>query len=734
MNAVNYSRRNFLRTTGVAGGGLVIGVSLVGCGGASTPALIGGTGSLVPNAFLEITPENLIRFVCPRDEMGQGVTTGLTTLIAEELDVPPADIEIALAGPHRAYVNPAFSVQATGGSSSINAHFTQLRQVGADVRALLLQAASKDLGVPLASLNTDDAHVLAGEARHPYGDFVATASELPLPEESPLKPTSEFKYIGKDFPRLDGMDKATGRTEFGIDVEVPGMLRAVVRKPPVIGGRVTSLNAEVAKAMPGVAHIVEIEAGVAVVSEKYWQAKKAADALEIEWSLPELAKVDSELVARDYLEAMNSEEGDATGEQGDLSAGFEAAAEVVENDYWTPYLAHAPLEPMNAVVHIEEDRASVWTGTQGIVAARSIVSKVSGLDAEHVQAHSTYLGGGFGRRGTLTHVAEAAHISKATGKPIQVLWSREDDTKSGFFRPASLVRIKAGMDDAGHISAWFAKRVGGNITPELVKNSLPIILPSAVPKGVVNWATGVVEGAMDGWVVDGVSVEGLYEDYDFPNREVRHITKDHGLPLAYWRSVGHSFTAFAKETMIDELAERGGLDAVEFRLANTANNPRLQNVIKVAGERMRAMRPAPGRHLGFAAHHSYKTDVAEVAEVSIENGVIRVHKVLCVVDCGLAVNPDMVRAQMEGAIMFGLTAALHGEISLEAGEVKQSNFHDYPILRMNEAPDVEVVMMSTDAHPTGVGEPGLPPIAPAVANAVYAATGQRLRSLPLKLA
>ena len=734
MSAVNFNRRHFLKTTGVAGGGLVVGVSLAGCGGASLPAFSGAPGSLVPNAFLEITPENLFRFMCPRDEMGQGVTTGLTTLIAEELDVALSRFEIALAGPHRDYNNPAFGTQATGGSSSINAHFTQLRQVGADVRALLLQAASKDLGVPVSVLGTDDGHVVTGDGRHPYGDFVASASALPLPEGSPLKRSSEFKYIGKDFPRLDGIDKATGRTEFGIDVEVPGMLRAVVRRCPVIGGTVKSFTSDAARAMPGVSHVVEIDAGVAVVAEKYWQAKKAAETLDIEWTLPALAEVDSARVESEYRHAMNTEAGDATGEQGDLSAGFEAATEIVENDYWTPYLAHAPLEPMNAVVHVQGKRASVWCGTQGISVARSLVAKTAGIDSEDVQAHSTYLGGGFGRRGTLTQIAEATQVSMATGKPIQVLWSREDDMKSGFFRPASLVRIKAGIDDSGQISAWSAKRVGGNIIPEIVKHALPLFVPSLVPDGVVDWISGVVEGAMDGWVLDGLSVEGLYEDYDFPNREVRHVTKDHGLPLTFWRSVGHSFTAFAKETMIDELAERGQLDAVEFRLANTRCNPRLQNVIKVAGERMRMMRPQPGRALGFAAHHSYKTDVAEIAEVSVENGTIRVHRVLCVVDCGIAVNPDVVRAQMEGAIMFGLTAALHGEISLDAGEVKQSNFHDYPILRMNEAPQVEVVIIESDAHPTGVGEPGLPPIAPAVANAVYAATGQRLRSLPLRLA
>ncbi len=732
MSATNFSRRGFLKTTGAAGGGLVIGFSLAGCAESASP-ISAEAGSLVPNAFLEITPGNIIRFFCPRDEMGQGVTTGLTTLVAEELDVDPRRIEIELAGPHPDYVNPAFGLQSTGGSTSMLVHFLQLRQMGADVRRLLLDAAAQDLGVPVSSLSTEDGHVVSNGARHPYGSFAATASALPLPEESPLKPANEFKYIGKEFPRLDGMDKSTGVSVYGIDVEVPGMLRAVVRRSPVIGGALASLNKTAAASMPGVTRVVEIDAGVAVVAERYWQAKKAAEKLEIDWAPAELSEVDTARIKSDYQRAMEQDQGDATAEKGDLAAGFEAAAVVVENDYWAPYLAHAPMEPMNAVAHVQGDHADVWCGTQGIGAAQKIVARLANLDIDKVRAHSVYLGGGFGRRATLTHVVEATQISLATGKPIQVLWSREDDLKSGVFRPASLMRIKAGVDRDGRISAWQAKRVGGNVAPGMLKVFLPAALPTMISDGVIDWISGMAEGAMDGWVVDPTSIEGLYEDYDLPNREVRHVTMDHGLPLTVWRSVGHSFTAFAKETVIDELAQHSRLDAVEIRLRNTQNKPRLNQVIKVAGERMREMNPAPGHFLGFAAHHSFETDVAEVAEVSVENGKIRVHRVLCVVNCGVAVNPDIVRAQMEGAIMFGLTAALHGQIDLDHGEVTQSNFHDYPILRMNEAPDVEVIIIDSDAHPTGVGEPGLPPIAPAVANAVYAATGQRLRSLPLRL-
>ncbi|MFK7913876.1 MAG: xanthine dehydrogenase family protein molybdopterin-binding subunit, partial [Pseudomonadales bacterium] len=487
-----------------------------------------------------------------------------------------------------------------------------------------------------------------------------------------------------------------------------------------------------ALAIAGVLDVVEIASGIAVVAEKYWTAKKGAAALQVEWHLPELAAYSSAQIKADYKAAL-AEEGSVTADEGDLDAGFANATHVVESQYWAPYLAHAPMEPMNAIVRIENGEADVWTGSQGTPVPQGLVARYAGLDKDKVRSHNTYLGGAFGRRATLTHVIEATQVAVATNKPIQVVWSREDDIQSGIYRPASLMQIKAGVDDQGKISAWDATRVGGNITPETLANMMPGFLPTAVGEGVIDWMVGVADSTLSGWVVDTSSVEGLYEDYDLSNRAVRHVTKDHGLPLTFWRSVGHSYTAFAKEALIDELAEAAGMDPVAFRLNNTKDKPRLHNVIKVAGEHMQRMQPAPGRSLGFAAHSSFSTDVAEVAEVSVDNGVIKVHKVLCVVDCGVAVNPDIVRAQMEGAVMYGLTAALHGNLELENGAIKESNFHDYPILRMNEAPEVEVVIIDSAADPTGVGEPGLPPIAPAVANAVYAATGQRLRSLPLRV-
>ncbi len=726
------TRRKFLKASGVAGGGLIVGFGLGGCGSSRLP-IESEPGSVVLNAFLQITQENAVRFYCPRDEMGQGVTTGLATLIGEELDVAPWRMEILFPGPHRAYANPEFGVQATGGSTSIKAHYRQLREVGARCRALLLQAAARDLGLPASRLGTEDGSVIAEGEQYPYGAFAVTAGGLEMPEAPPLKPSSDFKYIGKHFPRVDGMAKATGTATFGIDVDIPGMYRAVVRRCPVAGGTLKSVKTAAALAQPGVTDVVEVATGVAVVATGFWQARKGADALEIEWNLPELANLNTADVKADYARALEEDDGVDGEERGDVEAAFAAAETVVEHDYWAPYLAHAPMEPMNAVVRIENGEADVWTGTQGIPAAQGLVARFAGLDRDRVRAHSVWLGGGFGRRATLTHVVETTQAAVATGKPIHLMWTREDDIRHGCFRPASLMRIKAGLDADGQLTAWQARRVGGNITPDLLANTMPAMLPPMFGEDVVDWVAGLAGHAFGNWVVDGVSIEGLHEDYEMANLRVRHITCDHGLPLAYWRSVGHSYTAFAKETMVDELAEAVGMDPVAFRLRHTRGKPRLNRVIRVAGERMAKMRPPAGRHLGFAAHQSFQTDVAEIAEVSVVDKVIRVHRVLCVVDCGLAVNPDIVRAQMEGAIMYGLTAALYGNLELVNGEISESNFHDYPILRMNEAPEVEVVVVDSDDDPTGVGEPGLPPIAPAVANALYAATGKRLRSLPLQL-
>ena len=732
MSAMNMSRRQFLKTTGILGGGLVIGFSMTGCSSSELPIVLAPQG-FVPNAFLQIMPDNGIRFYCPRDEMGQGVTTGLSTPIGEELDVHPKDMVILFAGVHSDYNNPDFGVQGTGGSSSLKAHYLQLRQVGANTRGLLVAAAAQDLGVPASAISTRDGHIVVAGQQYPYGQFVQTAAGLEAPTAAPMKSNNEFRYIGQEFARVDAAAKSTGTAEFGIDIDIPNMHHAVVRRSPVAGAKLKSVDKSAALNMPGVTDVIEISSGVAVVAEKYWQAKTAAAKLAPVWEEVALSKINSSDVRADYNQAMQQDDGVVDTDEGDVQAGLAAADHIVEAEYWAPFLAHAPLEPMNAVVRIENGEADVWSGTQGIVAAQGLVSRFSGIPVENVRAHNTYLGGAFGRRGTLTHVIEATEVAVASNKPIHLLWSREDDIQNGVYRPASLMKIKAGVKNDGRITAWQAKRVGGNITPKTLQNMMPALFPG-LNDGTIDFMVGLSQDIFAGWMVDHASVEGLYEDYDTDNKTVNHVTVEHDIPLTFWRSVGHSYTSFAKEGITDELAEKAGMDPVAFRLKNTQGNPRLQNVIRVAQQHMRTMQPAAGRFLGFAAHNSFATDVAEIAEVSVVGKTIRVHKVTCIVDCGIAVNPDIVRGQMEGAVMFGLTAALYGDLELAQGAFKQSNFHDYPILKMSEAPQVEVIIIDSGTAPTGVGEPGLPPIAPAVASAVYQATGQRLRSLPLKIA
>ena len=735
MNRQQLSRRQFIKLTGYTGTGLVLGASLSGCSDAPL-AINGGPGVFTPDSFIQITADNVVNFFCPRQEIGQGITTGLATLVAEELDVVPGEIQIHLVGAHPDYANPDFGVQATGGSTSMNVHYLPLRQLGANARSMILQAASEALGVSVGQMATDNAHVLAGGQSYPYSQFAEAANKVQLDNDAPLKEKALFKHIGSNFPRLDAVGKATGTTQYGIDVQIPNMHYAVVSRPPVIGSTVLSVDASKTSTMPGVTDVVEIASGVAVVAEKYWQARKAVKELVVEWRIPErLGSTSTENIKSDYRNALDTGEGvradDA--EVGDVQTALANASTVLEQDYWTPFLAHAPMEPMNAVVHVHGESAEVWTGSQGPEGVEGLVARHAGVSKDKVTVHSQYSGGGFGRRGALTHIVEATQTAVAANKPVKLIWSREDDVQGGLYRPASMMRIKAGISANGNLTAWDARRAGANITPYTLSLMMPGLLPSGVPELVIDWAVNLSHKAMSDWTVDAGSIEGLFGEYDAANSAVTHITQEHGMPVLFWRSVGHSYTAFAVESMMDELAHAAGLDPVQFRIDNLKGNPRLQNVLRVMAAEVSSVELTEGRVLGFAAHKSFGSYVAQAAEVSVNNGQIRVHNVHCVVDCGTVVNPDIVRAQVEGSVMYGLTAALYGNLDLDKGQVLQSNFHDYPILRMDEAPAVSVTLIDSDQLPTGMGEPALPPIAPAVANAVFKATGQRLRSLPLQL-
>ncbi|WP_257286309.1 xanthine dehydrogenase family protein molybdopterin-binding subunit [Endozoicomonas sp. SESOKO1] len=734
----NSSRRNFLKNLGIVGGGLVVGIPLTGCASVQLPNTM--DSDLQPNALLQITANNDIYFYLPRSEMGQGVYTGLTTVLAEELDVHPGKIKVKNVGAHDEYANPEYGLQLTGGSNSIRTHFIPLRQMAANVRMVIRQAAAQELQLPLDQIQTDDGMIVANGKKWPYGAFSEVAAHLSLPEETPIKKKSDFKYIGKHSKRLDSVAKSTGSAEFGLDVEFAGLHRAALKRCPVLGGTVKSFDDSKAKSMPGVKAVVSIFNGVAVVADHYYQAKAALPVLDVQWELPEtLSDFSSDSTEAGngkqlFKDALDSDEADNAYQEGNGREALTTSDTVVSAEYWAPYLAHATMEPMNCTAKFTGDQLEIWTGCQNPGVAAKLAAFYGDVAKEDVTVHSTFLGGGFGRRIANDYVAEAVSIAKASGLAVQLIWSREDDTKHDYYRPATMAEFQIGLDKNGNIDSWNVKRSGPNILPYTMDEVADAMMPGFLPDGMVDWISKAGFSLFDGWTVDPTSVEGLFEDYDANHKSADHVTVDPGLPVGFWRSVGHSFSGFFKESMMDEVAILQQQDPVAYRLKHLKHNPRLANTLKLAAEKAGWGKPLPkGHYHGVAVHSSFLSYVTEIAEVSVNNGQINVHKVTCVVDCGLAVNPEIVIQQMESGILFGLTAALYGEITVKDGAVVQSNFHDYPMLRMHESPDIEVVIVESDEAPTGVGEPGLPPIAGAVGNAIFAATGRRLRSLPLKL-
>ncbi len=737
---LSLSRRGFLKVSGLAAGGLIVGTSLSGCSSANKP--IPYAKDFHPNAFIQITKAGEVVLFIPNAEMGQGITMGLSTLVAEELDMNPASIQTEFAGVHKDYDMPGYGMQITGGSTTIKARYIPLREAAASVRELILEAVAQSLNLPKSELRLQNGKVLHGENKHELTGFIERAKTLPIPKNVVLKKSSEFKWIGKDkTPRVDALAKVTGTAQFGIDVQLPNAKVAVVKSSPVIGGKLVSFDANSIRDMPGVKHIVTVYNGVAVVADSYWQARQVADKLNIQWENTELAGYSTPDVDNALADALENEEGLEAHIDG---KGAEALAEVSKThtaQYKAPYLAHATMEPMNCTVQIkggpqEERIMEIWIPTQAPGVAAQIASEFTGISRENIQIHTTFLGGGFGRRLGHDYLAQASQIALATGETIKLIWSREDDMQNDYYRPASWANFKAGLDENGNLQSFNVKRAGPNILPYFVDEALGAMLPEALPNGFVDWLSKRPYGIFKNWMADESGLEGLYEDYQVTNKEVRQVTVDPGLRLGFWRSVGHSFSGFFKESFIDELAHETRTDPLEFRLKHLNTNPRLKNVLQLAAEKAgwnSNKQIQPGRYLGLAAHKSFNSYVAEVAEVSVEGNQINVHKVTCVVDCGVAVNPDIVKAQMESGINFGLSAALYQEITLKNGVVEQSNFDDFPMLRMSEAPEINVIIVDSEEAPTGVGEPGLPPIAPAVANAIFAATGKRLRELPLRL-
>jgi isoquinoline 1-oxidoreductase beta subunit len=669
--------------------------------------------------------------------MGQGTTTGLTTLLAEELEVKPAGILIKYAPVDSVYRNPDYGLQMTGGSNSISSSWVQIREAGATAREMLVAAAAKVFGVPTSQCIAESGRVLlqGKDKSLSYGELAALAASESVPAKPKLKKASEFRYIGKQNARLDISGKVNGRTAYGIDTEVDGMAYAVVSRCPVLGGKVKSFNADKALEAKGVVAVFEIYNGIAVVAEQYWQARKAQNVLEIVWDEGALATLSSDDMFSVFKKAAIDDEGDYAREEGDFDEALEQAARTIEVEYQTPFLAHATLEPMNCVVEVNDKTARVWAPTQAPDLARIAVARVTDLSPDDVAVKVTAIGGGFGRRLTQDFIEEAAAVAYQAKRPIKLMWSREEDTQHDWYRPATYHKLRATLSQSGEVTGWDHQIVAPNLLDWYIRDAAPAQYPWA-PKFMYG-VLGSVGLAMQGIAVpnDETAVEGAVSvPYNIANLQVRHTHADVGVPVSFWRSVGHSQNAFYVESFIDELAHEIAIDPYLFRHSLLQSHPRHQKVLDLVAERAGWNTALPeGRYRGIAVHESFRSYVAQVVELSIENSAIKVHRVVCVVDCGIVVNPDIVKGQMEGGIIFALTAALYGEISLKNGRVEQSNFDDYALLRMDETPTIEVHLLESNESPSGVGEPSVPPLAPALGNAVFAATGKRLRSLPLRL-
>ena len=721
MTTNEINRRYFLRAGAAAGGGLLIGLYLPKAAragrdaGVPQPGMAALPATFAPNAFVRIGTDEIVTVIVNKSEMGQGVYTSLPMLLAEELEADWSKIKVESAPVDAAYNHPVFGMQITGGSTSTASEWERFRKAGATARVMLIDAAAQKWNVDAKGLLAEKGFVVnpVNGQRASFGSLADAAAKIEPPKDVPLKDPKDFKLIGKPTRRLDTPAKVNGTAQFGLDVKIPGMLTALIARSPVFGGKVASFNAESAKAVPGVRNVIQVPSGVAVIADGFWPAKLGRDKLEIKWDEGPGANVSTTGMREQYANLAKSP-GMIARKVGDPVKALASAGRVITAEYEVPYLSHAMMEPLNCVVDLRSDQCEIWTGTQFQTGDRAAAAAVAGLKPEQVQIHTPLLGGGFGRRANPASdfVVEAVQVAKAAQAPVKVVWTREDDMHGGYYRPMWYDRMSAGFDGSGNPIAWTHTIVGQSImegTPfaMMIKNG-----------------------------IDEASVEGAADLlYGIPNLQVDLHTTRNSVPVLWWRSVGHSHNGFAVEAFFDEVAHAGGKDPVELRRSLLANQPRMRGVLDLVAEKANWGKPVPaGRGRGIATHFSFDSYVAQVAEVSVDkNGVVRVHRVVCAVDCGRVVNPDTVKAQMEGGIIFGLTAALKDEITLDRGRVQQRNFHDYPMLRINEAPEIEVYIVPSTENPTGVGEPGVPPVAPAVANAIFAATGKRVRKLPIGL-
>jgi isoquinoline 1-oxidoreductase beta subunit len=700
MDIAVTSRRGFLQTSGA----LFIGFTIPRAGRAAA-------GRQMPiSAYLRIGSDNRVTVVCGSSEMGQGVLTAIPMLVAEELDADWSLVSVEQAPVDKAYANPMFGMQATGGSTTVRAHWTPMRQAGAAARQVLVAAAAAKWNTDAASLKTEKSFVIGpGGRRASYGSLTEAAAKLPLPEKPALKDPKAFKLLGQPLHRLDTPAKTKGSARFGLDVHVPGMLVAVMARAPAKGAKPKSVDEAKAKAVNGVQQVITIPSGVAVLATGYWAAMKGRDALAVEWDLGDAARLDSAAISEMLDDGARSPDAVAR-EEGNIRDAAANAATVIEARYEAPYLAHACMEPMNCTAWVRGDEVEIWAGTQSQGPAQGILGQVAQVTPAKVKINTMMLGGGFGRRFAPDFTIDATLLSKLSGKPVKLIYTREDDIAAQFYRPPSVARFEGALDENGQLTMLKA----GIGSPSIMAASGFMQIPP----------TGVDEFAMEG-IAD--------HPYDIPHQRLAYGRKEPGPQVWFWRSVGHSQNGFFIEGFIDELAAAAKKDPFEFRRAMLAKSPRHKAVLELAAQQAGWGSPLPaGVGRGIALMESFGSYVAEVAEVSVAaDGTPKVHRIVAAVDCGMTVNPEIVRRQVESAIVFGLSAALYGRISFKEGRVEQSNFHDYPVLRIDAMPTVEVHIVPSTEPPGGMGEPGTPPAAPAVINAIYAATGKRIRQLPI---
>jgi isoquinoline 1-oxidoreductase subunit beta len=712
LSETGLSRRNFLIAGAAVGGGLVIGFAV--------PKLLNGkfgnqeVATFNPNAFIKIDSTGQVTLTMSKAEMGQGVFTSVTMLLAEELEVDPNKVVLEQAFPDdKLFGDAILGAQVTGGSTSIRALWEPMRKAGATARVLLVQAASQQWGVKPENCYAENGYVLdkASGKKIGYGDLVEVAAKLPVPKDVPLKDAKDFKLIGKPIKRLDSQIKVNGQAKYGIDVRVPNMKVATVAMSPVLGGKLKSVDDSKALQIKGVKKVVKLDDAVAVIADHMWAAKQGVAALTIVWDNGDFDKLKMEDIVNQLGEASRSPKDKAAvaRSEGHFEQALEQAAVKYEASYQIPFLSHAAIEPMNATVHVQQDRCDIWVGTQVPTIAQGNAAAITKLKPEQIFIHNHHIGGGFGRRLDVDFINRAVSIAQQVDYPVKMIWTREEDMQHGIYRPYYYDTLRAGLDADGNISAWSHRVTGSSV--------------------VARWLPAMFKDGLDFDAVE-VAKEPLYINN---NIYVDYVRKEiPGMTTGWWRGVGPTHNTFMAESFIDELAHKFNQDPFEYRQARIKESPRAKNVLEIAAAKSNWGSPMPkGSGRGISVQSAFGSYVAQVVEVEVRDDQIAIKKVVCVIDCGMVVNPNHVIAQMEGGINFGISGAMWGEITFNDGKVDQSNFHNYRVLRMNESPVIEVHIVQNTEAPGGIGEPGTAALAPALTNAIFAATGKRIRTLPI---